>query len=85
MPCNTDSEGKLMRLMSLIPGERYDLSGNARVHVYPYSPVINLRNNADDLRFAMLATEARRRYAQADVFGVKRPTFLFYMLPNLIK
>ena len=65
-----------------VPGQRYDLGNNSSVHVYPYSPVVNLRADDDYPDLARRAVEARRHDPKADVNGVKGPSLLFYMLPS---
>jgi len=66
------------------PGQRFPTGPNSSVHVYPYTPEVNLRNNADIPRLARQATEERRLDPDADVLGIKGPTLLYDMLPNMI-
>jgi len=71
-------------LKCLAPGQRYNLGNNASVHVFPYSRVLNLRENADVPEFARQAVELRQHDAKASFNGVKGPSLLYALLPNMI-
>lgn len=64
-------------------GGRLDV-GDSTVQVFPYSRDFELRNNGDMVNFANLAYIARQQDPEATVYGVKGPTLLFSLLPNMI-
>jgi len=69
----------------MIRGQRYDLGNEKSIHVYPYTPIVNMRNNDEIPGFAEQAVRNRRYDPEADVYGVKGPSLLYCMLPNMIK
>lgn len=64
-------------------GGRYDL-GNTTVQVFPYDRNFQPRNNEEMIEYGRLAAEAREADPDSSVFGVKGPTLLSIMLPNMI-
>ncbi|KAE8741788.1 hypothetical protein FOCC_FOCC012677 [Frankliniella occidentalis] len=64
-------------------GGRFDL-GNTTVQVFPYSRNFELRNNDDIPNYAEQALVARQVDNDASVYGIKGPSLLFSMLPNMI-
>ncbi|KAK3925967.1 Halomucin [Frankliniella fusca] len=64
-------------------GARYYLGGNT-IQVYPYTRNFELRRNEDMVDFANMAVVARQQDPDATVYGVKGPTLMYALLPNLI-
>ena len=61
---------------------RFFFNERSSVHVYPYSPNVDLRDNNEIPGFA--AQALRNRQYDADVYGVKALSRLYFMLPNMI-
>ncbi|KAK3916204.1 Halomucin [Frankliniella fusca] len=64
-------------------GGRFDV-GRTTVQVFPYNKNFRLRKRNETIRFGELAVAARQADPDASVYGVKGPTLLSIMLPNII-
>jgi len=68
----------------MISGERFAINPRTSIHVYPYSPDVELRVNTDLPVFAAQAVINRRYDPDAEVYEVKTLSRLYFMVPNLI-
>ncbi|KAK3919913.1 Halomucin [Frankliniella fusca] len=64
-------------------GGRFGL-GNTTIQVFPYEKNIGLRENNETVEFASQAIAARQHDPDATVYGVKGPSLLSSLLPNMI-
>ncbi|KAK3916608.1 TATA-box-binding protein [Frankliniella fusca] len=64
-------------------GGRFGL-GNTTIQVFPYEKNIGLRDNNETVEFASQAIAARQHDPDATVYGVKGPSLLSSLLPNMI-
>jgi hypothetical protein len=64
-------------------GCRFDL-GNATIQVFPYTRHLELRNLQETVQFGEQALAVRQHDPEAAVYGVKGPSVLSAMLPNMI-
>ncbi|KAK3922482.1 Halomucin, partial [Frankliniella fusca] len=64
-------------------GGRFDL-GRVTIQVFPYNRNFRLRTKEETIQFGELAVAARQADPDASVYGVKGPTLLSIMLPNII-
>jgi len=92
--CDLQAKCKFMRFrqwngfygctVCMITGQRYDLGNDKSIHVYPYLPNVNLRRNEEIPGFAEQAVRNRQYDREAAVNGVKGPSLLYLMLPNML-
>ncbi|KAK3916672.1 Halomucin [Frankliniella fusca] len=68
----------------LIEGERA-AAGRTTVQVYPFKPTLQKRTHAETIATARQALEARKRQKDASILGVKGPTLLARIVPDIIK
>ncbi|KAK3910720.1 Histone-lysine N-methyltransferase, H3 lysine-4 specific [Frankliniella fusca] len=68
----------------LSSGGRYDL-GNITIQVFPYSRNYEPRIQDDMIDFAERALEARQQDPDATVYGVRGPTLMLPLLPNIVE
>lgn len=60
-------------------------TGKTTVQVYPFTPNIEKRTHQETVQTARLALEARRTNKDASILGIKGPTLLAKIVPDLIR
>ncbi|KAJ1519227.1 hypothetical protein ONE63_011166 [Megalurothrips usitatus] len=61
------------------------VAGKTTVQVYPYTPNVPKRTHVETQRFAQQALEARARDKNASVNGVKGPSLVSKLVPDIIR